>query len=93
VNTAASVDHDCIIGAGVHVMPGATVAGEVTVADAAAIGSNATVLPRLRIGKGAVVGAGAVVTRDVADGQVVVGCPARPLVAALAGARGEGEGV
>ncbi len=45
----------------------------------ASIGSNATILCGLRIGKGAVVGAGAVVTRDVAPGSVVVGNPARPI--------------
>lgn len=48
------------------------------VEDGARIGSNATILP-VRIGRGAVVGAGAVVTRDVADGQVVAGVPARPI--------------
>jgi UDP-2-acetamido-3-amino-2,3-dideoxy-glucuronate N-acetyltransferase len=44
----------------------------------AAIGSNATILPGITIGEGALVGAGAVVTRDVADGATVVGNPARP---------------
>ncbi len=43
----------------------------------AAIGSGATILAGLRIGEGALVGAGAVVTRDVAPGAVVVGNPAR----------------
>jgi len=42
------------------------------------IGSNATILCGLRIGEGAIVGAGAVVTRDVAAGETVVGIPARP---------------
>ena len=46
--------------------------------DGASIGSNATILP-VRIGKGAIVGAGAVVTRDVPDGAVVAGSPARVL--------------
>ncbi len=45
----------------------------------ASIGSNATVLAGVTIGKCAVVGAGAVVTRDVADFAVVAGVPARPL--------------
>jgi UDP-2-acetamido-3-amino-2,3-dideoxy-glucuronate N-acetyltransferase len=44
----------------------------------AAIGSNATVLGGVTIGERAVVGAGAVVTRDVPDGATVAGVPARP---------------
>ncbi len=41
------------------------------------IGANATILPGIKIGRCAVVGAGAVVTRDVRDGEVVAGNPAR----------------
>jgi galactoside O-acetyltransferase len=41
------------------------------------IGANATILPGVRVGRGAVVGAGAVVTRDVEPGSVVMGVPAR----------------
>lgn len=40
-------------------------------------GANVTVLPGVRIGDGAVVGAGAVVTKDVPAGAVVVGVPAK----------------
>lgn len=40
-------------------------------------GSNVTVLPGVSIGDGAVVGAGAVVTRDVPTGAIVVGVPAK----------------
>lgn len=43
----------------------------------AKIGANATLLPGIVIGKDALVGAGAVVVRDVPDGAVVVGNPAR----------------
>lgn len=43
----------------------------------ASIGANATILPGLTIGANAMVGAGAVVTRDVPQNAIVVGSPAR----------------
>lgn len=43
----------------------------------ASIGANSTILPGLRIGAGAMVGAGSVVTRDVPEYAIVVGNPAR----------------
>jgi len=43
----------------------------------AAVGANATILPGVTIGRWAMVGSGAVVTRDVADHELVVGNPAR----------------
>lgn len=43
----------------------------------ASIGANATLLPGITIGKGAMVGAGSVVTKDVPDYALVLGNPAR----------------
>jgi acetyltransferase-like isoleucine patch superfamily enzyme len=51
----------------------------VRIADGADIGAAATILPGVSIGRGAVVGAGAVVTRDVPANAVVAGCPARTI--------------
>jgi UDP-2-acetamido-3-amino-2,3-dideoxy-glucuronate N-acetyltransferase len=45
----------------------------------ASIGANATILPGIVIGEGAMVGAGSVVTKSVPSGVTVVGNPARPI--------------
>ena len=49
------------------------------VEDDVSIGANATILPGIRLGKGCIVGAGAVVTKDVKPGATVVGNPAREI--------------
>lgn len=51
----------------------------VEIGDNAWIGGHTVVLPGVRIGRGAIVGAGSVVTKSVEDYQVVVGNPARPI--------------
>ncbi len=48
-----------------------------TIEDHVTIGANATLLPGVRIGEGAMVAAGAVVTRDVPPWSLAVGAPAR----------------
>jgi acetyltransferase-like isoleucine patch superfamily enzyme len=48
-----------------------------TIRKGAKIGANSTILPGVVVGENALVGAGSVVVRDVPDGAVVVGNPAR----------------
>ncbi|WPN48586.1 MULTISPECIES: acyltransferase [unclassified Pseudomonas] len=48
-----------------------------TVKRGASLGANCTILPGITIGANAMVAAGAVVTRDVPDNCLVVGCPAK----------------
>lgn len=76
---AATVDHDDEIGDNVYLSPGVHLAGAVILEENVFVGTSAAVLPGVRIGKGAVIGAGAIVTRDVASGITVVGVPARPI--------------
>jgi len=83
-NIYSYVAHDCQIGNFVTFAPGVQCNGNVKVCDHAYIGTGAqlkqgTNSKPLIIGEGAVVGMGAVVTRDVAPFTTVVGNPARIL--------------
>ena len=55
----------------------ATYGRPIVIEDKAWIGINSTILPGVRIGYGAIVGAGSVVTKDVPPMTVVAGNPAR----------------
>jgi acetyltransferase-like isoleucine patch superfamily enzyme len=78
--------HACII-TSVHgepgrekpIMAGALELAPVRLDDGCDVGINATILPGVRVGRGAQIGAGAVVVSDVPDFAVVAGNPARLL--------------
>lgn len=81
-NLYSYVEHDCVIGDFVTFAPGVHCNGNVVVEDHAYIGTGAILRQGkpgepLVIGRGAVVGMGAVVTKSVAPGTTVVGNPAR----------------
>lgn len=83
-NIYSYVAHDCIIGDFVTFAPGVRCNGRVHIGDYAYIGTNAILREGkldkpLKIGAGAIVGMGAVVTKDVPDGAVVVGNPAKQI--------------
>lgn len=77
VNTRAALDHDCRIGDHAHLAPGVTLSGGVEVGADAHLGTGAVAIQGRRIGARSLVAAGAVVVRDVPDGAVVMGVPAR----------------
>lgn len=51
--------------------------GKITVGDNVHIGTNAIVMPGVRIGSNCIIGCGAIVTKDIPDNSIAVGVPAR----------------
>ena len=77
---------DATLGDGVNIGAGAVTANfdgddkqHTSIEEGAFVGSDTVLVAPVRVGKGARTGAGAVVTHDVADGETVVGVPARPI--------------
>jgi sugar O-acyltransferase (sialic acid O-acetyltransferase NeuD family) len=86
-NMAGHIGHDCIIGDFVTFAPRVNCNGWIVIEDDAYIGTGAMLRPGRRgkplvIGKGARIGMGAVVTRDVPPGVTVFADPARVLAQA-----------
>jgi sugar O-acyltransferase (sialic acid O-acetyltransferase NeuD family) len=84
IGAGTVIGHDVIIGDNVLVSVGCVIAARVDIEDEAFIGGGARLVPaemgqqnRLRIGRGAVIGAGAVVIADVPPNAVAVGVPAK----------------
>jgi serine O-acetyltransferase len=78
LNTRAQVDHHTVLHPCCTLDPGVVLAGGVVVESFAHLNPGAIVAKRTRIGAGAIVGAGAVVVRDVPAATRVMGVPARP---------------
>ena len=92
IRSGATIGERCVLGKNVFVGPSAVFTNdlfpraanpswsitETLVRHGASIGANATIKCGSTIGRFAMIGAGSVVTHDVADHQLVVGNPARP---------------
>jgi sugar O-acyltransferase (sialic acid O-acetyltransferase NeuD family) len=76
INIGTTISHDCIIGKHVNISPGCHLAGNVRIDDDVFVGAGATFIPKVQVGEGSVIAAGACVTKDVAPYTMVAGVPA-----------------
>lgn len=79
INTGVSIDHECAVGDFVHISPHATLCGNVHVGDGSWICAGSTVIQGVTIGRWCTIAAGSVVKRNIPDGAMVAGNPARVL--------------
>ena len=77
INTSATVDHDCTLDDYVQLGPGVHLAGVVSVGRSAYLWTGAMLIPKIKIGPGSIIGAGAVVTDNIPARVTAVGAPAK----------------
>ncbi|EIO9264165.1 acetyltransferase [Vibrio alginolyticus] len=78
INTGALVEHDCKIGAYNHIAPKATLCGQVETKESVYVGAGSTVTQGISIGSGAIVGAGASLTKSLEENTIAY--PARAVI-------------
>ncbi len=87
INTRASLDHDCILGNFASLAPGVTTGGDCQIRAYSAIGIGATILHGVQIGEQTVIGANALVNKNIPPFSVAYGTPAKVIRKREAGER------
>jgi len=79
INGLCFIAHNCILGNNVLITGNTMLAGSVKVEDNATIYSGVIIREQRKIGKGAIIGMGSVVTKDVPSGETWLGNPAKEM--------------
>ena len=79
LNLSCTVGHDVSIGNYSSFMPSCNISSEVTIDEKVYCGTGVKIINQTKIGKNTIIGAGAVVTRNIPADCTAVGIPAKPL--------------
>lgn len=79
LNLSCTIGHDTIIKDYSSFMPGVNISGEVIVNTCVYVGTGATIINQVEIGKETIIGAGAVVSKSLPEKCTAVGIPAKPI--------------
>jgi sugar O-acyltransferase (sialic acid O-acetyltransferase NeuD family) len=79
LNLLCTVGHDTIIGDFSSFMPSVNISGEVVIHNNVYVGTGAKIINQLTIGQHSIIGAGAVVSKNIPERCTAVGVPAKPI--------------
>lgn len=79
VNLDCTIGHDAIIGDYSTILPSVNVSGYVKIDECVSVGTGSAIIQGVNIGQNTVIGAGAIVVKDLPANCVAVGSPAKPI--------------
>lgn len=79
VNLDCTIGHDTSIGNYATILPSVNVSGEINIEEAVSVGTGSAIIQGVSIGENSIVGAGAVVVKDLPSNCTAVGSPAKPI--------------
>jgi acetyltransferase EpsM len=79
INSRATIAHDTLLGAFNFISPQVALSGNTTLGNGNMMGVNSATIPGITIGNGNTIGAGSVITKNIDNGQLVVGVPGKSI--------------
>lgn len=79
INKGCTIGHDVVVESFVCICPSVNLCGYVKICKETELGVGSKVIPQKTVGSNSIIGAGAVVTKDIPDKCTAVGIPAKPI--------------
>ncbi|ART78205.1 transferase [Sutcliffiella horikoshii] len=79
INLDCTIGHDATLGDYTTILPSVNVSGHVVTKECVSVGTGSAIIQGVSIGKNTIVGAGAIVVKDLPEDCTAVGSPAKPI--------------